>query len=142
MFSRDEGASVRLCLSWSDDEGETWSMTAPTDFPDCMSRFHAGRLPDGRFYIVGNSNPQLMNRRRLTLSLSKDGHIFDEMFVLLDATTRRRIEGMHKESGYQYPQTLVHEDTMLIAYSINKEDIEVGILELSALSDKVLSQGA
>jgi hypothetical protein len=77
-----------------------------------------------------------MNRRRLTLSLSKDGRIFDEMFVLLDATTRRRIEGMHKESGYQYPQTLVHEDTMLIAYSINKEDIEVGILELSALSDK------
>jgi len=48
MFARDEAASVRLCLSWSDDEGETWSVAAPTDFPDCMSRFHAGRLPDGR----------------------------------------------------------------------------------------------
>jgi hypothetical protein len=134
MFFRDECQSLRLYLSWSDDDGETWSEAIPTDFPNSMSRFHAGRLLDGRFYIVGNSIPELLNRKSLLLATSKDGRIFDEMFVLVDAPTQRRIQGMHKENGHHYPNVLVEEKKMLIIYSVNKEDIEIGILELNSTS--------
>jgi hypothetical protein len=133
MFLRDQTLSCCLYLSYSDDEGETWSVASRTDFPDCTSKFHAGRLPDGRFYIVGNSTYYLMNRKVLILSTSDDGKTFDKMFMLADNPPKRRIDGYHKERGYQYPNTFIEDNRMYIIYSVNKEDIEVGILNLDSI---------
>ena len=133
MLWRDETQSLRLYIAFSDDDGRSWTVPVKTDFPDAMARINAGRLSDGRYYIVGNSCPQLLNRKYLMLSLSNDGKVFDEMFILADGPTHRRIEGRHKEDGYQYPNTLVEEGRLLVVFSVNKEDIECGIVDTTRL---------
>jgi hypothetical protein len=94
-----------------------------------MSRVFAGRLNDGRFFLVGNSTYQYMDRNFFSISLSTDGAKFEKIYRLIPERTRQRFTGYLKVHGYQYPSCLVDGDKLLIGYSVNKEDIEVGILE-------------
>ena len=52
----------------------------------------------------------------------------DEIHVLHDEPIRRRIEGGHREDGYQYPNTIVEENRMFVIYSVNKEDVEAAVV--------------
>jgi len=131
LFHRDESASGYLWIALSEDDGETWTEPMRSDMPDSMSRVYAGRLSDGRFYLVGNSVRQLMDREHLMLSISADGATFDRMYQLIEEPTRQRFKGTLKVDGYQYPVGLVDGDRLLIGYSVNKEDIECGILDCS-----------
>ena len=131
MYLRDGSISCRLGLTWSDDEGDTWSDMLLTDFPNTFSRAFAGRLTDGRYYIVGNNYDIMLDRMHLLIALSDDGRKFNRQYTLAEGDTTRRINGRHKEDGYHYPNCLVDGDKLLIIYSINKEDIEVGIVDMS-----------
>ncbi len=124
-------ASCRLGLACSDDEGRTWSELVRTDFPNTNSRAFAGRLSDGRYYIVGNNYDIFLNRKHLQIALSDDGHLFDRQYTLIGGNTTRRINGRHKEDGYQYPSCCIDGDKLLVIYSVNKEDIEVGTVDMS-----------
>ena len=131
MYLRDTSLSCRLGLMWSDDGGSTWSDVVLTDFPNTYSRAYAGRLDDGRFYIVGNNYDTFLDRYYLFVALSDDGYSFNRQYSLIAGNTKRRIEGMHKESGFGYPNCMVEGDRLFVTYSVNKEDIEVGIVEMS-----------
>lgn len=133
MFWRDEGASERLYVNTSPDGGRTWSRPIISDFPDSMSRIYAGRLSDGRYFLVGNSYPKLLDRMHLMISISEDGYKFKKMYTLLDEPTAQRTKGLLKCHGYQYPCGLVDKEKLLIGYSINKEDIECGIVDTKEL---------
>ena len=133
MFQRDNTSSCRLGLTVSDDGGETFGDLLLTDFPNSLSRAFAGRLTDGRHYIVGNNYDLLLDRRHLLIALSDDGYVFDRQYTLVEGDTTRRVNGRHKEDGYHYPNCLADGDRLLVAYSINKEDIEVGIADMSAV---------
>ena len=133
MYWRDESASTYLGLTLSEDGGETWSEIMRTNFPDSMSRVFAGRLSDGRFYLVGNSTRVYMDRNFLALSLSADGAKFNTMYQLVREPVYQRFEGHLKCHGYQYPSCLVDGDKLLIAHSVNKEDIAVGIVDTTKI---------
>ena len=133
MYWRDEAASLRLYLSLSDDDGETWTPPMITDFPDSMSRVYAGRLSDGRFYLIGNAYPKLLDRMHLMIAISEDGAKFSKLYTLLDDPTAQRVRGTLKLHGYQYPCGLADGDKLLIGYSINKEDIECGVVQIADL---------
>jgi len=133
MYQRDSSISCRLALTWSDDEGETWSDLLRTDFPNTYSRAFAGRLPDGRYYIVGNNYDRFLDRRHLLIALSDDGRRFDRQYTLVEGDTTRRVNGRHKEDGFHYPNCCADGDTLAVIYSVNKEDIEVGIVDMSAV---------
>jgi len=133
MYWRDEAASLRLYLSLSEDDGNTWTPPTITDFPDSVSRVYAGRLSDGRFYLIGNAYPKLLDRMHLMIAISEDGAKFSKIYTLLDDPTAQRVRGTLKLDGYQYPCGLVDGDKLLIGYSINKEDIECGIVNISDL---------
>lgn len=133
VFWRDEAASLCMPVSVSEDDGRTWLGPMLSDFPDAMSRSRAGRLTDGRCYLIGNSYPDLLNRSRLMLSLSDDGHKFDRMYTLVDEPTAQRAEGKLKVHGYQYPTSVEEEDRLIVGYSVNKEDIECGIVQTGGL---------
>ena len=133
MFWRDEAASLHLHVNCSEDGGETWSEPRLSDFPDSMSRVSAGRLPDGRFFLAGNSYAKLLDRMHLMISISDDGYKFSRMYTLLDDPTAQRTKGLLKCHGYQYPCVLVDGDRLLIGYSVNKEDIECGIVKVADL---------
>ena len=131
MFAREYSLSCRLGLTWSDDEGATWSDLVHTDFPNTFSRAYAGRLNDGRYYIVGNNYDRFLDRTGMQIALSDDGYLFDRQYTLIEGPTTRRINGRHKEDGYHYPNCHADGDNLLVVYSVNKEDIEIGVVDMS-----------
>ena len=131
LFSRDEGQSLHLYVSLGTDSGLTWTKPILSDIPDAMSRVYAGRLSDGRFYLVGNAYPKLHDRRYLMLLVSNDGYKFNKIYTLRDEPTTQRRKGLLKLDGYQYPCAIVDGDKLLVGYSVNKEDIECSIVDIS-----------
>lgn len=120
----------RLWVSRSHDDGVTWSFPEETAFTDNNSRFHFGRLPDGRYYYVGNPDPdRAYFRRRLVLSISEDGYSFDRHYELIEGEREVGYAGTHKSGTYAYPHTVVHDGALVIVHSLNKESI--GVLRVS-----------
>ncbi|MGD0390073.1 MAG: exo-alpha-sialidase [Tepidisphaeraceae bacterium] len=119
----------RLWLTESRDDGLTWSAPVPTEFSDAYSKFHFGRLPDGRFYYVGNP---LWRRTPLVLSLSRDGVHFDQHFILAEA--HRDLPRGSDEYGFPaYPHSIVHDGRLYVIVSRDKNKIEVLRVALSEL---------
>ena len=133
LYLRDAGMSARLALSWSEDGGTTWSDVTLTDMPNTCSRAHAGRLNDGRYYIIGNNYENLLDRADLMVALSDDGETFDSMYTLVSGKTHRRIEGLHKEDGWHYPNSMVDGDRLIVVFSVNKEDIYCGSVDTTTM---------
>lgn len=122
----------RLWCSESRDNGETWSEPVPTDFSDDCSKFHFGRLPDGRFYYVGNPIHG-GGRNPLVLCLSDDGENFDQHYIIRDEPYEKKFAGLYKGGLYGYPHTLVYDGYLYVIYSKRKECIEVTRISLEQL---------
>lgn len=116
----------------SRDNGATWGRPYATEFSNCNTKFHAGRLPDGRFYLVGNPDPK-GNRCPLVISTSPDGKNFDREYILADRRTEQRISGLHKTGIYGYPHSLVLGGRFYVICSVHKEDILLLSCALSEL---------
>ncbi|MGD0768133.1 MAG: exo-alpha-sialidase [Tepidisphaeraceae bacterium] len=131
MLLRDGEKEIphRLWLTESRDDGLTWSPPVSTQFSDAVSKFHFGRLPDGRFYYVGNP---LAKRTPLVLSLSRDGVHFDQHFILAEA--HRGMPRGSDEYGYPaYPHSIVRDGRLYVIVSRDKNKIEVLRVALSEL---------
>ena len=126
--------SGSLYASESEDGGRTWSVPVKTTFPDSLARHASGRLPDGQYFLVNNPSAKRLDRSILTIALSRDGRLFDRAFVLKNESTTKRFEGKHKLDGWQYPHAMVVETNLLVAYSVNKEDVRLARIRLSSLS--------
>ncbi len=124
----------RLWISESRDDGATWSAPVPTAFSDTNAKFHFGRLPDGRFFYVGN--PVGGGRIPLVLSLSRDGASFDRHFILGATPYEKRKAGTHKGGHYGYPHTLVRDGFLHVIVSRQKEAVEVLRVALSELNEE------
>ena len=137
MLLRNTGRPARnhLWVTESRDEGVTWSQPVETGFSDTSAKFHFGRLPDGRFYYVGN--PVGRGRLPLVLSLSHDGVRWDRHFVLGEqpyATRSDRQRGETPTRGsYGYPHTLIQDGYLYVIVSRQKEAIEVLRVSLAKL---------
>ena len=124
----------RLWLSESRDNGVSWSQPLETDFSDTNTKFHFGRLPDGRFYYVGN--PIGRGRTPLVLSLSQDGIRFDQHFILGETHYEQRRPGKWKSGEYGYPHTMIHDGYLYVIVSRQKEAVEVLRVALAELGDR------
>jgi hypothetical protein len=122
----------RLWLTESRDNGATWSSPVETEFSDTNSKFHFGRLPDGRFYYVGT--PIGGGRTPLVLSLSRDGVTFDKHFILGETKYAQRKPGTHKGGEYGYPHTLIHDGYLYVIVSRQKEAVDVLRVALAVLN--------
>jgi len=117
------GFAHRLWVSESRDDGVTWSAPSLTEFSDCNAKFHLGRLPDGRYWYVGN--PIAGNRTPLVVSLSKDGTRFDRHSVIGETLYPMARPGRWKGGEYGYPHSLVHDGWLCVIVSRQKEGVEV-----------------
>lgn len=133
VFWRDESASCRLYWNYSDDGGNSFSTPILSDIPDSMSRVYAGRLNDGRYFIVNNAVPLLLDRRALTLMLSDDGIHYNKVYMVNDDPAVMRCTGLLKANGHQYPCCLVDGNKLLVAYDAGKEDILCEVIDTTLL---------
>ncbi len=132
LRNTDKTNTRRLWLTESRDNGTTWSTPVETGFTDTNAKFHFGRLPDGRFYYVGN--PIGRDRSPLVLSLSRDGVMFDHHFILGDTHYEMRRPGAAKGGQYGYPHTLIYDGHLYVIVSRRKEAVEVLRVALSELN--------
>lgn len=136
MVFRDQESSFKKLASISRDKGNTWTQPALTDMPDSRSKQCAGNLPDGTAYQVNNPSGN-KSRIPLVITLSKDGSLFDKACLLRAGgkdLQNLRYPGKYKRLGYHYPKSVVWEDYLYIAYSTNKEDIQLTRVPLKSLS--------
>jgi hypothetical protein len=140
MMLRNENGT-RMGVTESRDDGRTWSRPRLTGFTNSVSRSQFGRLPDGRFFCVncpapareGASPSTRTPRTPVVLALSDDGVVFDRHYVLGDeAQGEPRIPGYLKHGRYGYPFLAIANDTALMIYSTNKEDINVARFRVPA----------
>jgi hypothetical protein len=134
MLFRDQSSSFRKLVSFSKDDGETWTKPALTSFPDARTKQCAGNLPDGTAFMVSCPVPA-KRRWPLVLHLSSDGRVFDKAILLRSGAPadlpHRRYDGKYKTLGYNYPKALVHNGKLYVGYSTNKEDVECTIVTLA-----------
>ena len=127
-----------LWCSDSSDDGLTWSEPYATEYSDGVSKFHFGRLPDGRFYGVSNAYPDFLYgdcRKTLYICVSEDGENFNSRYIIRDEPYAKRFEGRNKDGQYGYPHTLIHEGYMYVIYSKRKENVEVTRFSLEQLQE-------
>lgn len=128
---RDCAGSKRLFRASSADGGATWSRPVQTDVPDANAKLFAGRLQDGRYFLLHNPNPK--TRIPLVLTLRPPGRQFAQSWVIRGEPTAARLPGMHKGPGYQYPHAVERDGMLYVIYSVNKEDVAVSVIDLRAL---------
>jgi hypothetical protein len=122
-----------LYASESCDGGRTFTAPVKTNFPDSVARHATGRLPAGDYFLVNNSSSKRWDRSILTIALSADGRRYDRAYIIKNEPTRRRFDGKQKVDGWQYPHGIVVGSELLLAYSVNKEDVRLARIQLNAL---------
>lgn len=124
--------SYLLWHSESYDNGATFKEVYPTRFTDDFAKFQFGRLPDGRYYYVGNSVPD-SRRLPLMLAISEDGYNFDKEYIIRDELMQLRKPGAGKGGHYGYPECVIHNGYMYIIYTTMKEEVEITKFSLGQL---------
>jgi hypothetical protein len=108
---------------------------------DVGSFSHNAQLAEfkNRFYLVWSTGQrdEAFPGQRIMIASSDDGRQWSPARTLVagdaDAGLLQRAFGLLKVNGYQYPVAIEDDGRLLIAYSVNKEDIECGIVPLRAL---------
>lgn len=134
MVFRDQASSFKVLASRSKDNGKTWSSPSITNMPDSRAKQSAGNLPDGRAFLINNPSGS-KNRTPLTITLSKDGQVFDRAYLLRAEAELppMRFAGKYKRIGYSYPKSLIWGNRLWVSYAVNKEDIEITSIAVEAL---------
>jgi len=125
--------SFHLWETRSTDQGATWDTPRETEFTNTDAKFHFGRLPDGRYYCVGN--PVQVGRIPLVLSTSRDGIHFDRHYILGEQHYKRRFDGGAKGGDYSYPHSMVYEGRFYVIVARQKETEELFSVALSDLTE-------
>lgn len=113
MLIRMDGTGV-LYISYSDDNGDTWSQPVPTTIPNPGSKVRLFKLPDGRIVLLHTPNPK--ERRPFEMWISSDGlKTFSEKRTLLAEDGRL----------YHYADCIWHDGQLWITIERDRRDILV-----------------
>lgn len=134
MIFRDQQSSYKKIVSYSFDDGVTWSDPMSTDMPDARTKQSAGNLSDGTAFMAGSPvNDKL--RSPLAVVLSADGKTFDRAYLLRSNTSDPELiyEGTAKRKGFHYTKSLVYDGYLYVGYATNKEAVEISAVPESSI---------
>ncbi|MBR2338326.1 MAG: exo-alpha-sialidase [Clostridia bacterium] len=120
-----------ILMAESYNNGVTFTRPYMTKFKNGYSMFVFGHLNDGRTFCI--YNPTGRERNPLSIVLSEDGINFNKEYTLRDETQWQQFTGLWKGGDYGYPKYFIDGDYMYIAYSIEKEGVEVTRIKISDL---------
>lgn len=109
-----------LWMTKSFDNGQTWSNPGQTSFAHSSSKFAAGRLADGRYYVIGNPPPE---RDVLSMWTSTDGTTFNKRYDLGSTPYTVQYPGFAKDGAYGYPSFMEMNGEGFVVVSRGKESI-------------------
>lgn len=140
MVMRDQSSTFHKLVSVSTDNGETWTDAVETNIPDSRAKQSAGNLPDGTAFLASNPTDS-KNRWPLALLLSNDGETFTKGLLLRskDELPDRKWSGQAKTVGYSYPKSMVYNGYLWVAYSQNKEEVQITRVPLSGIANGISS---
>jgi len=145
LYFTDDGAMHLLMRggdgyiwhTFSVDYGRTWFDAYRTELVCGDSKFQIGKLDDGRYYIVCNTD---VERSKLYIYISNDGYTFASSYVIrgitADGANEEYVvqkEGNAKGGMYAYPSTYCENGIFYVVYSCGKEIIEATSFPISYL---------
>ena len=123
-----------VLVSVSKDFGRTWSEIRESNFSAHMTKVYAGKLSTGQRYLIAN---QGNNRHSLVIAVSRpDQKTFSKIWKIRHGLSAQpRFPGQSgKGPQWCYPYAIEHDDSLYAVYSVTKEDCELSIIPLEALS--------
>lgn len=123
----------RLLRSFSYDDGVTITTPVVTAFPDGESRRATMRLSDGRYVMCSNASNE-ERRKKLMLSVSDDGFVYDRVYILRGEPTTPKWGSINDRVGYQYPQMIQLGNYLWVIYSQSKEDIQISRVDVTTFA--------
>ncbi len=115
--------SKKLAVSFSSDDGETWSPLKEIDVPNPNAGITAIRLADSRFLMV--HNPGDADRSHLIVSLSQDGLTWRQALAL---------QSDAPPNEYSYPTAIQTKDGLVhVVYTWRRSKIAHEVIDPSKL---------
>ncbi len=114
-----------ILVSESFDQGKTWTDLMESNFPISHSKLYAGRLTNGRSYVIFNMRGR---GNRDTLAIAFGNEHFENVYLIRDGFDES--PKFRKDNQWCYPYAFEHEKKLYVVYAKNKEDCEVAILPI------------
>ncbi len=131
------GALKSPMITTSADAGKTWEASRTANFPMVPAKPYAGRLSDGRPYLIYNIPPvkKAVGRSRLCLLIGPaQGMSFDRAWLLRpNDPPAARFSGPQHKAQWAYPYAHESRGALYIAHHNAKEDVELIVVPLAAL---------
>lgn len=128
LMQRSQMGYLWHCASY--DNGNSWSENHRTNFVSDHTMPNFGRLPDGRFYFIGDPYFSNYSRYPMMLCLSEDGYNFTAAYMLCDEPYVMQKDGWAKGGYFAYPEVVIHDDYLYVFYSKHKEVMEITRVKL------------
>lgn len=143
IYFRDLGVNKYLWQSIYDSKTNKFSKPVITNYPNGGSKLFALSLPKNTTAIINNATTEAGHSRcKLHLGLNISGNLYQKSILLKNnIRSEPKFKGLHKMSGFQYPNACVHGNHLHIIFSINKEDIGTIKIALSEI-ENLISQSA
>ena len=134
MIFRDQQSSYKKLISYSFDNGVTWSAAQSTNMPDARTKQSAGNLSDATAFMAGCPVTNSL-RSPLAVTLSADGIAFTQAFLLRSNSSDPALiyDGRAKRLGFHYTKSLVADGYLYVGYATNKEAVEISIVPEASL---------
>lgn len=136
-FVRSHRSEGVVLISKSRDFGRSWTPLAHTEIPAVDSKLYAGRLRDGRLYLIRNigapeTPPSNCSRKALTVALeSPAGSLSFGTPQLL----RHGFPTLAKyfKSQWAYPYAVEEDGHLYVVYTKHKEETELAVIPVTSL---------
>ncbi len=115
------GAQSRALVSVSEDFGQTWTPSVPSNLPMAASKPCAGTLSTGERYLIASTSADGGNRRSpLTIAVGRPGEsVFRKIFVIRHAELPEGPGESHPRAALSYPCAIEQDGKLYVGFSNN-----------------------
>lgn len=135
------GDQAMALVSYSSDNGISWSPMRVSNMPMATSKPCAGTLSTGQRYLIGTTTADSGKRRApLTIAVSRKGELlFSKIFLIRNA--EHGFGDSHPRASLSYPYAVEHAGHLYVGYSnnggrpgMNINSAELAVIPVAALS--------
>lgn len=113
------GKKAIALLSVSEDQGRSWTPTAPSNLPMATSKPYAGTLSTGQPYLVCTTTADTGGARSpLTIAVGKPGEsVFSNVFLIRTSVFDGTPGISDPKADFSYPYAIEHNGKLYIGYT-------------------------